>query len=181
MKKLLIASAVAMVSLSSQAQVYGELGVTFANYEEDLGGGSTAKTSPQALRGILGYELSKNVAVEAMLGFGLNDSSTKVDGETVSGLKMKFDSMYGFYVKPKIELAPNFELFGRIGYADVRATLSYSPTHYSEADSDNGLSYGVGISYHFDKRLSFNADYMSYLNKSDYSASGFTLGLGYKF
>ncbi len=180
MKKYLIAAAVAVASMSSQAQVYGELGVTFTNVEVDMGGGYMAESSPTALRAILGYEINKNLALEGMLGFGLGDDSITVSGYGSTSAKMKVDTVYGFYVKPKIELAPRFELFGRFGFADVSVKTSLSG-YGSETGSDSGVSYGVGATYHFDKKLSLSADYMNYLDKDGVTATGFTIGLGMKF
>jgi hypothetical protein len=37
------------------------------------------------------------------------------------------------------------------------------------------------LSFRLDKKISINADYMSYLNSEDVSATGLTIGLGVKF
>lgn len=183
MKYVLIATAVAAASLSAHAQqkpnFYVEAGYTFLNYEEDVWG-DTYTSSPKAIRFTAGAELSKNVAIEAMIGLNGGDDSVSSDGVTYSSVKFKIDSMYGVYVKPKVELAPNFELFGRLGYTHATATVS-EPDYGSEEASDSSFSYGVGVSYRIDSKLSINADYMSYLNKTDYSAKGFTIGLGLQF
>jgi opacity protein-like surface antigen len=188
MKQLTIASALALCSLSSQAQSlstvpaanpnYFEIGFTSVKYEEDTLGYSI-KTTPDAIRGVLGREIHDNVALEAMFGTGLGRSSVEANGQDLSGANFKINSMYGLYVTPKTVLADNFEGFLRLGYAYARGTASYNGQ--SASDSDNGFSYGIGVRYHFDKTTFLNVDYMSYLNKSDYKAEGFTVGLGFRF
>lgn len=183
MKYVLIATAVAAVSLSAHAQqkpnFYVEAGYTFLNYEEDVWG-DTYTSSPKAIRLTAGAELSKNVAIEAMLGFNGGNDSVSSGGVTYPSVTFKIDSMYGVYIKPKMDLAPNLELFGRLGYTNASATLS-EPGYGSLEASDSDFSYGVGVSYRINSKLSINADYMSYLNKRDYSAKGFTIGLGLQF
>lgn len=188
MKQLTIAAALALCALSSQAQSpsiasaanpnYVEVGFTAVKYEEDALGYSI-KTSPDAIRGILGREINSNVAVEAMFATGLGRSSVEANGQDLSGANFKINSMYGLYVTPKTMLADNIEGFVRLGYAYARGTASYNGD--SVSDSDNGFSYGIGARYHFDKTTFLNVDYMSYLNKSDYKAEGFTVGLGFRF
>ncbi|HEX5311987.1 porin family protein [Aquabacterium sp.] len=183
MKFILISTAVALASVSAHAQqkpnFYVEAGYTFVNYEENIDG-DIYKSSPKAIRLIGGAELSKNVALEAMVGFNGGNDSVTANGVNYPTVKFKMDSMYGVFVKPKVELAPNFELFGRLGYTHATATVS-EPDYGSFEASDSDFSYGVGITYRIDPKLSISADYMSYLNKTDYSAKGFTIGLGLQF
>ena len=188
MKQITIAAALALCALSSQAQSlsivpaanpnYVEVGFTAVKYEEDALGYSI-KSSPDAIRGIVGREINENVAIEAMFGTGLGSSSVEANGQDLSGANFKINSVYGLYVTPKTMLANNIEGFLRLGYAYARGTASYNGQ--SSANSDNSFSYGIGVRYHFDKTTFLNVDYMSYLNKSDYKAEGFTVGLGFRF
>jgi outer membrane autotransporter protein len=43
------------------------------------------------------------------------------------------------------------------------------------------MSYGIGMSYKIDEKLSFNADYMYYYNKDSSTATGLALGIGFRF
>ena len=188
MKRLAIACATTLFALSSQAQGqlqaqpvnpnYVELGITSVKFEEDALGYSI-KSTPDAMRGILGREFHDNVAVEAMFGVGLGHTSVDVNGQSLPGANFKVNSMYGLYVTPKAVLTDNIEGFLRLGYAYAKGTVSLNGE--SAADSDNGFSYGLGVRYHFDKTTFLNVDYMSYLHKNDYKATGLTVGLGFKF
>ena len=177
-KNLMTGVAIALAAVATQAQTYGEIGVTAVTYEESVLG-VNLKSSPQALRAVIGYELNENVAIEGLVGFGMSDDGVKVAGTTVAGAKFEVDNVVGLYVKGKTQLADGFEAFARAGIARAKGTASYLGV--SESASESGFSYGFGVSYAFDKSTSLNFDYMSYLDKNSSKATGFTLGLGFKF
>jgi outer membrane immunogenic protein len=184
MKRFAVASALVSLAVAAQAQTvadkraYVEVGYTAVAYEENALG-YNIKSSPKAVRGVLGYEVTDNVAIEAMAGAGTGYSDVDVTDQSIPGLKFKINSLYGLYVTPKAVLADNLEGFVRLGYAHARGTATLDAV--SSSDTDSGFSYGVGIRYHFDKTTFLNVDYMSYLHKSDYKANGVTVGLGFKF
>ncbi len=183
MNKHFLASALLLSALAAHAdpssKLYGDVGLTFVSYEEN-DSGDVFTSSPKAVRLIGGAELGRNVDVEVMLGFGAESDTVKYQGITYSDFTLKIDSMYGFYVKPKFELAPNIEVFARLGYVHAAATASITD-YGSDTSTENGLSYGVGLKMKIDPKVSFNIDYMSYLNKPDYSAKGLTFGVGFRF
>jgi len=184
MKRFAVASIVACMAVAAQAQpvaekrTYVELGYTAVSYEENALG-YNIKSTPQAVRGVLGYALNDNVAIEAMAGAGTGYSDVDVTNQSTPGLKFKINSLYGLYVTPKAVLADSWEGFVRLGYAHARGTATLDAI--SSSDTDSGFSYGVGVRYHFDKSTFLNVDYMSFLHKSDYKANGVTVGLGFKF
>lgn len=184
MKRFAVASLIICMTVAAQAQtpaekrIYAEVGYTSVSYEENTLG-YNIKSSPQAIRGVLGYELNDNVAIEAMAGAGTGYSDVDVTNLSTPGLKFKINSLYGLYVTPKTNLADNLEGFIRLGYAHARGTASVDAL--SSSDTDSGFSYGLGIRYHFDKTMFLNVDYMSFLDKSDYRAKGLTVGVGFKF
>jgi opacity protein-like surface antigen len=182
LSKLLVMTAITAAS-AANAQTYGEIGYTSVTTKENLSlSGSTynIKASPTALRGIFGYELNPNLAIEALGAFGLSDSTIKANGVSVSGFTMEIDNVIGVYLKPKTQLNGNLELFGRVGFAHSKGTASAAGVASSSA-SENGFSYGAGLSYAINPTTSLNADYMSYLNKDGFKANGFTFGVGFKF
>ena len=177
MKRLIPLVAIATLATASMAVnaqgLYGELGYTSLKLEGKVSGvGVTSK--PSNLRGIVGYELNDNLAVESMLSLGLRDSSVKVGGFN-SGGSAEVDNMIGVFVKPKVHVGEGLEVFGRLGA--TRAKLSIG----SENASDTSIAYGLGASYHINSQLSVNADYMTYHDKDDITLKGFTVGVGYKF
>jgi opacity protein-like surface antigen len=79
-----------------------------------------------------------------------------------------------------MEVGDGLELFARVGFAEskLKATLV---GEFSNSDSDNDVSFGVGMKYAFSKSMYGVVDYMRYYNKDDVKVDGFTFGLGYKF
>ena len=177
MKKLalilaLSACGIAQAQTAAPSPLYGEIGYAALNTEV-----IDADFDTGAIRAILGYELHPNVAIEAMLGFGVGDDSFTNRGDTV---KLKIKNSYGLFLKPKVQIVEGLEAFGRIGYArsKLKATLvGYS----SETDSDSDVAYGAGLSYQFTKSVYGSVDYMRYYNEDDTKVDGFTFAVGYRF
>jgi opacity protein-like surface antigen len=178
MIKIAITSVLVLAAFSASAQMYGEVGVTSVKYEE-TSFGYNIKSSPTAIRGIFGYEINPNFAVEGLAAFGMSDDNVQVLGYTVPGVKFKVDNVFGFYAKPKVKFSPELEGFVRAGFARSKGTASLSGQ--SSSASETGFSYGLGMSYAVNPMTSLNVDYMSYLDKNDSKATGFTFGVGYKF
>lgn len=184
MKRITLAVAAAGLALAAQAQpmssqrTYVEAGYTAVSYEESSLGGYV-KGTPRVLRGLLGYEVNDNVAIEALAGAGLGYSDGDMTGPSTPGLNVKIESLLGVYVTPKVLLVDNLEGFVRLGYAYGRGKVSSDIG--SSTDSENSASYGVGMRYHFDRTTFLNVDYMSYLHTSDFKVKGVTVGIGVKF
>lgn len=178
MIKLAIASALTLVAFSASAQMYGEIGYTAVKYEENLYG-LNAESSPSAVRGVLGFEINPNLAIEGMVGLGMGDDKVTLNGYTVPGVKMDIDSMLGLYVKPKFMLGPDLEGFVRLGFAQLKGSISGYGEKWTANESS--FSYGLGFSYALNQKTSLNVDYMTYLDKDDAKVNGFTFGVGYKF
>ena len=123
MKKIALASVLATAAISVQAQTYGEIGYTSTTFKETVDG-FAVKASPSAIRAILGYELNPNLAVEGMVAIGTGGASIKVNDVSIPGLELKIENAVGVYLKPKMKLNDAVEVFGRLGYASVKGTLS---------------------------------------------------------
>lgn len=178
MKKFAIGLMGIAIAAGAQAQWFGELGYTTVKLQikdEDL----TIKSSPQALRAIVGHELSPNFAAEGMVALGLKGSGVELNGSAVPSLTLKVRNAVGIYAKPKLKLNDQVELFARVGYARVSANVSSSEE--SRRVSESGASFGAGLSYAINTSTSLNADYMQYLNKDGAKVRGLTVGVGMRF
>lgn len=175
----ILALAIMTVAVAANAQTYGEIGYTGTTYK-DNSDNIGIKASPAAVRGIIGQELNPNLAVEGLVAFGLGDATVKVNGRSVSTIKLEIDNAIGLYLKPKTKLNDNVEIFGRVGIARVSGSVT-ATGFGTESGSDNGFSYGAGLSYAINPSTSLTADYMSYLNKDGAKINGFTFGVGFKF
>jgi opacity protein-like surface antigen len=151
--------------------LYGELGYTWAKVTGD--GGSV---KPGMLRGIIGYDIHPNLAVEGMLGVGVNDDSTNIGGANVNA---KVQHTVGVYLTPKFNVTPALDVFARLGYASTRVNLDSAVGSASSTKGD--WSYGAGVQYAFGRATYAGLDYMRYYNKDGVKVDGVTLSVGYHF
>ena len=167
-------AAVALVATATQAQtVYGEVGYMSTEFSDSVGGiGFSAK--PNAVRGIVGYEIGPMLSFEGMLALGAGSETLRIAGIN-SGLGLKIDNMIGAFVKPKLPVGDVFELFGRAGYVSSKLTLD------GDSDREGSLAYGLGGSFKMTPALSLNVDYMIYHKKDDAKIDGYSVGLNYRF
>lgn len=165
----LLAAGAAQAQSQATNAVYGELGYTFVKVKDDF---FNVSFKPGAIRGIVGWDLHPNVAIEGMLAGGVSDDTTQ-------GVKAKISRSYGLYVVPKYSITPEFEVFGRLGYADSKIKLSSNIG--SSSGSDSSFSWGLGAKYNFNKQFYGAVDYMSYFDKDSTTVTGATLSVGYRF
>lgn len=157
--------------------LYGEAGLGFLNYKISSIGFSSR---PVVLRGMVGYDLYPNLAVEAMLATGLSGGSGT--GLYGTAYRASTGAMLGAYAKPRLQLGA-LQVFGRFGLASTSARVG----GYAGTTDGAGLSYGAGLNYltswqSFGNRpISVNADYMIYYSGSGVKYNGFTLGAGMRF
>ena len=175
MKRIAIAAAAALLMIgSAQAQqataspLYGELGYSFVQIKESTTG---FNATPQALRGIIGYNFHPYFAGEAMVAIGTNSDSDL-------GVDAKLKNAFGLFIKPKYDFN-NFEVFGRLGW--VRTKLKASGNGFTVSDSDNDFAYGLGVNYNFNPRTYAGIDYMRQYDKDGLKIDGWTINVGYRF
>lgn len=175
MKKIIVAAAAALLAAgAAQAQTttggfYGDVGYTFVKVKDDQ---VSASFKPGAIRGIVGWDLHPYVALEAMLAGGAGDDSKL-------GATVKVSRSYGLYVKPKFAINDQFEVFGRLGFADSK--IKVSGPIATATGKDSSFSWGVGAAYNFNKQVYGAVDYMSYYDKDTTKIDGVTLSVGYRF
>jgi len=174
--KALLITGACLAAFGAQAQsLYGELGYSLLNYNESSPG-INSKIEPTALRGIIGYELNPNLAVETHLSLGLKDDTARVAGISVKG---EVDNSVGLFVKPKVRLGESVELFGRAGLTSTKVTASAG--NVAVSDRGMGFAYGVGASFGLTQNLSLNADYMNTYDRKGVKVDGVTFGVGFRF
>ena len=141
MSKFIAITAFAITATAAQAQIYGEVGYTALKIKS-TSGVNKLKASPSALGATIGYDVHKNVAVEAMGVFAISDDTINFNGAPA---KLKLNSSYGVFLKPKTMLSENFEIFGRLGYMNTK--LSASGANFSASEARSSLAYGLGANY----------------------------------
>lgn len=128
--------------------------------------------------GILGYQLSKNLAAEAQFkGFG---KATDVAGNTVKG------DVLSVSVVGTLPLTNQFDLLGKLGVASAKTTSSAGATNLGA--SRTGVTYGIGAQYNLSSNLGLRLDWDRYAVatsnggvKTNGNATVMTVGAIYKF
>jgi opacity protein-like surface antigen len=162
MKKLILASSLALLAISAQAQTAGYyvgaemFNNRFTDHNSTTGGGIFA-----------GYRLGNGLAVEVN-GNRIGKVDTGVFKASVS--QMSISALYSLPVSNTVSV------FGRLGYGGMRV---------SDADSardrgvklDNGMIYGGGISYQVNKQVAVRGEF----RKPEKDIRGFGVGVSYNF
>jgi opacity protein-like surface antigen len=162
MKKIILASSLALLAISAQAQTAGYYAGAemfnnrFTDHNSTTGGGMFA-----------GYRLGNGLAVEVN-GNRIGKVDTGVFKASVS--QMSISALYSLPVSNTVSV------FGRLGYGGMRV---------SDADSardrgvklDNGMIYGGGISYQVNKQVAVRGEF----RKPEKDIRGFGVGVSYNF
>ncbi|QTD45642.1 outer membrane beta-barrel protein [Ottowia testudinis] len=169
---LCAAGAHAQSAATPTSGVYTELGFTALRYKDNAtGAGLPAfKGNATMVRGIAGYNLNENLALEGMVGFGVSGKKSTIGGEVFHA---KPSNMVGLFIKPKLPLGDSAELFGRVGFSSVKFG--------GDPGRSNGLAWGLGGAYRLTPAVALTADYMRYYSKSGQSLGGMTVGVNYRF
>ena len=174
MKKLhLIAIATLAVLCTTGAQAQSRTAADLGYYAEvgyspvDVSGAGGSAT-PQALRFIVGNELNKNLSLE-----GMYITTTSKDTRVGYNASIKGFSVF---MKPKMALSENTEVFARAGIMRAEITASTAGAH-----TGTDVAYGLGIQTNFTKSVYGQLDYMQSFDRDSIAAKGYTLSLGARF
>ena len=141
--------------------------------------GNTIKAKPTMGGLVLGYEFHPNFALEGAVATNMDADTISLNGADVAGTSLKVNRAHGLFLKPKAMLAPNLELFGRLGWVENKTTGQVNG--YSLTDTDDDFAYGLGINYHFNKTTYGSLGYTSFYDKHNTRTRGATLAVGMKF
>jgi opacity protein-like surface antigen len=162
MKKLILASSLALLAISAQAQTAGfyagaeVLNNRFTDNNSTTGGGVFA-----------GYRLGNGLAVEVN-GNRIGKVDTGVFKASVS--QMSISALYSLPVSNTVSV------FGRLGYGGMRVADADSARDRG-VKLDNGMIYGGGISYQVNKQVAVRGEF----RKPEKDIRGFGVGVSYNF
>jgi outer membrane immunogenic protein len=187
--KILIAMLAGALSLATTASIAAERGnsyvglqYAYGSYDED---GISETFYPSSLIARLGNTFHPNFAVEARLGFGLQDDTQFVSSLGPSGIDARFeiDHIIGLYGTGQINLTDALSLYGIVGASQVRATTGSIPSipELSKTDDKSSPSYGVGVDFGIGKYTAINFEYMRYLDKDTFTLDAISVGARYRF
>lgn len=163
MKKLILASSLALLAISAQAQNAGYYaGVEMFNnrFSDDLG--STTGGGMFA-----GYRLGNGLAVEVN---GNRIGTFDAGSVKASVSQMSISAVYSMPVSNTVSV------FGRLGYGGMRVSDSNSASDRG-IKLDNGMIYGGGISYQVNKQVAIRGEF----RKPEADIRGFGVGVSYNF
>ncbi len=141
----------------AETGVYANGGYTHYDADDITLGGITGR---------VGYRFHPNFAVEGEATFGVKD-------DEVGPATVELDHAIGAYAVGILPVAPNFDVFGRVGYAQIEASASV-PGFAVGADAD-GVGYGGGAQYMLTPKFGVRGEYTRLEGEDDgvntYSAS----------
>ena len=111
-----------------------------------------------------------------MLGLNASKGTATIQNVNTS---LKYTSTVGVFIKPRVAINNEAEVFARLGYVQSRMKATAGTTTLTDTDGD--FAYGLGANYNFDKNLYATLGYMVYYKKDDVKTSGFNVGVGYRF
>ncbi|MEY4733907.1 MAG: hypothetical protein RLZZ464_1973 [Pseudomonadota bacterium] len=168
----------ALTASLAHAQWYGEIGVTPLSVKATVDG-NTLKSQPTVAGVVVGYEFHPNLALEGIAVTNVDPDTISLNGSEVADASLKVKRAFGFFIKPKVMLTPEWELFGRLGSIENKTRAQYGSLSATQTEHD--LAYGIGLNYHFNKTTYGSLGYTSFYDKNNTTARGATLAVGMKF
>lgn len=139
---LAVSAALAVAApAAAETGVYANGGYTQFDADDISLGGVTGR---------LGYRFHQNFAVEGEATFGVND-------DQVGAVDVELDHAVGVFAVGILPVAPNLDVFGRVGYGQIEASASV-PGFSASADED-GVAFGGGAQYMFTPKFGVRGDY----------------------
>ncbi|MCL7940507.1 porin family protein [Halomonas sp. ATCH28] len=126
-------------------------------WELDPDGRGNFDSTGLRLRG--GVAFNDYFGLEGHLGTGGSDGPAELD------------YLAGAYAKGVLPIAPEFRLYGLAGFTEVDF----------DADTESGFSYGAGAEFDVTHNLAVGADYMRYLDESNYTFDAASVGVTFRF
>ena len=150
-------------------------------------GFSSSVSQATVYRVQLGYQVNTNLAIEG--GYiGTDDETYSASGGNVIGsITMKQNvKAWNLTAVGLLPVADKFSLLGKLGYANVKASATFTSAGGSlNADgTKNDFTYGIGAKYDITKEVFTRLDVDSYNIGSSTSSSRtnvWMLNIGYKF
>jgi opacity protein-like surface antigen len=165
---LLSATTFAAHADTAKAQKYIGGNANFLSYEET----GAIDASLIAVSGRLGTFINENFSFEARVGLGLIG-----DDETISGTTVDIDlnHFFGVYARAGLPINEKLYPYALLGYTRGEVEASAGGFTVDEAESDT--SFGFGVDFKVNDKLTLNAEYINLLDKDGAEVSGFNLGI----
>lgn len=189
MKKLIFAviaaaAAVGSAQAAGPGTPYVGVGVATADHQYNLPGATGVSSDGYKASGKIfgGYDIDQTWGVEA----GYTDFGKSKASYTLNGVPGTAESDgHSFYVagKATAPITDQFSIFGKVGAARNKSSLSSTNAVYNTSDSKTELYAGVGAQYNLNQKVALTAEYERYGKSKDFGAKAdvFTIGAKYAF
>ena len=179
------------IASASSNETYFGLQYTDLSYEDDEFAGE--ELTPTAFVARAGSRNKDDFGFEGRFGIGLSDDSMGGSfydpdlGSVSAKLDFEIDTIIGVYATKHVPFSSEFEAYGVLGLSSVKATLTgtinsgFISGSVSDSSSENGLSYGIGANIYLTEDTAFNIEYISYLDKSDFTLTSLNVGAVFKY
>lgn len=159
MKTLIAVSSLALLAIAAvpAAAIAQEAGTTTMYGTLGYAGSTTDGIDLGNIQGRIGARFGKYVGIEGELGAGVKNDKTDVSG---IGVKVEPQHQAAVYGVGYLPVAPNIDLFARVGYGNTKTKVSGAGT--TIADDSDSWNYGVGGQYMVDAKNGVRADYTRY-------------------
>lgn len=186
MKKLifvLIASATGMSAAYAQGPYVG-FGIATATHNDHIPGTTSSNSDGYKASGKLfgGYDLDKTWGIEA----GYTDfrkSNANYTLNNATGNARTDGNAYYVAGKATAPLNDQFSVFGKLGVARTKVSLSASDPMLNASQSKTGLYAGLGGQYNLSKQVALTLEYERYGQSTNYGPKPnvWTVGAKYNF
>ncbi|MFC3282261.1 porin family protein [Litchfieldella rifensis] len=179
--KVIVASAMTLLAAGALPTIVQAQSFQPADYPQSYVGGDAMfwelnpDSGPSAdslgLRLLGGVQFNDYIAAEGHLGSGGSDTNQGQDTE--------LDYIVGAYAKGILPVGDEFRVYGLAGVTAVEGTFTVGP--FSGSERESGFSYGAGAEFDIIPNLAVGADFMRYLDKSEYTFDAASVGVRYRF
>ena len=148
----------------------------------DLGDGVSFSKSDTAIDVGIGFKINSHFSVEGAYR-DLGKISVTDEYDDKASLK---GSAFQVSVLASLPVNSKFDLYGRLGFAHIKADLDYEDCCYysedfSESESANKAVFGVGGEYKVTESFGVRLEYSKYAKWDEVTMSSTTVGVTYKF
>ena len=174
LKLIMISLAVLSVFATASTQVLAETGIyTDVDVMYNQVKVSNGKYNPWSGKIKLGYNITKNWAIEGQYGSSFKD-------DTNNGVTVELKQVMGAYVRWGSDMHNNVRLYILLGQG--RSVVAYTGNE-SHEDTLDGFSWAIGAEERSStyKSMSYTIEYTSYYHKSGQDVNGLSLGLRFDF
>lgn len=168
---VLVATSGVASAQAAAKDFYVEAGLVPMKISED-----GVAVTPVVARLTFGKNINSNLAIEGVYAFTASKDSMQINNINVDVSV----AGYGVYLKPKMEIAKDTEVFARVGYTSAKLTASSGNVSVT-GDTVSSFSYGAGVQTVLTKDWYAQADYMIFSKKDGATSKGLGVSVGYRF